>query len=252
MKFIIGKKVGMTQVWRGEKVLAVTQVMAGPCTVVQIKDEAKDGYRAIQLGFDLKKEKNTRKPQKGHNKGLPNHRYLKEFRLDSKETLDIKRGDTVDVTTFSSGDNIKVSGTSKGKGFQGVVKRWGFHGQDSTHGHKDQERMSGSIGAGGVQHVFKGRKMGGRMGGDKITITNLEIIEVDKDNNSLLIKGAVPGPRNGLLLIYGPGELTIAQKEEKIEANEKVEEQAVDSADVEEKKEQATEEQPLEVNEENK
>lgn len=212
MKFIIGKKVEMTQIWQGEKVMAVTRVLVGPCTVVQIKTKDKDGYSAIQLGYDTKKEKNTAKPQKGHLKDLPNHRFLREFRPE-KEIVDLKRGDVIDASTFIAGDAINVTGTSKGKGFQGVVKRHGFHGQKSTHGHKDQERMPGSIGAGGIQHVFKGRKMGGRMGNERVTTTNLEVIEVDQTNNTILVKGAVPGARNSLVLIYGPGEL------KKVEAN---------------------------------
>lgn len=216
MKFIIGKKVSMTQVWQGDKVIGVTQVKADPCTVVQIKNIEKDGYKAVQLGFDNKKEKNIAKPQKGHLKDLPNHRYLKEFRLDGKENIELKRGDKIDVNTFTVGDTIKVTGTSKGKGFQGVVKRHGFHGQDRTHGHKDQERMSGSIGAGGVQHVFKGRRMGGRTGGERVTTTNLEIIEIDPINNILSIKGSVPGARNGLVLVYGEGELKIAVAKEPV------------------------------------
>jgi len=204
MKFLLGKKLEMTQVWKGDKVVGITKIQAGSCIVVQVKDKKKDGYQAIQIGFGKKKEKNISKPQKGHLKGLDNFRYLREFRIDDEK---IKKGDKIDISIFEPGDKVKVSGISKGKGFQGVVKRHGFHGQDKTHGNKDQLRMPGSIGATGPAHVFKGQKMPGRMGGDRVTVSNLTIEEIDKENNILLIKGAVPGARNGLLLISGEGEL---------------------------------------------
>ena len=216
MKFIIGKKLDMTQVWLRDKVTAVTRVQAGPCPVVQLKSEAKDGYAAVQLGFGQRKEKNIRKPQLGHvaklkaqnSKLKTNLRYLREFRDEAKG---LKIGDIVDVSTFKVGDVVKVTGTSKGKGFQGVVKRHGFSGQDKTHGNKDQLRMPGSIGATGPQHVFKGVRMPGRMGDERVTTANLKIAQVDKDNNILYISGAVPGARNGLVLIEGEGELKIAK-----------------------------------------
>ncbi len=217
MKFIIGKKLDMTQVWKGDKHVAVTRIEAGPCIVVQVKGGDKDGYRAIQLGFGERKAKNINKPQQGHMKGLGNFKYLREFRLmpgtakgrqeAPKEAENLKRGDVIDASTFAAGDVVKISGTSKGKGFKGVVKRHGFHGQDKTHGTKDQVRMPGSIGSTGPQRVFKGVRMAGRMGGDRVTTANLEIIEVDKENNILLVKGAVPGARNSMVLITGEGEL---------------------------------------------
>lgn len=208
----------MTQVWQGDKVSAVTRVQAGPCLVVQVKTNKGDGYQAVQIGFSKRKEKNIKKPQRGHMKGLGNFRYLREFRIspiNAKERQDeigLKRGDKIDVSIFETGDNVKVTGISKGKGFQGVVKRHGFHGAPKSHGTKDQLRMPGSIGATGPAHVFKGKKMPGQMGGDKVTVANLEIIEVDRDNNVLLIKGAVPGARNGLVLIEGKGELKLKVK----------------------------------------
>ena len=131
---------------------------------------------------------------------------MREFRTEENE---LKRGDKIDINTFVSGDIVRVTSISKGKGFQGVVKRHGFSGSKTTHGNKDQTRMPGSIGATGPAHVFKGTKMGGRMGGDQVTVTNLEIIEVDKDNNILSIKGAIPGGRNSLVLIKGEGELKV-------------------------------------------
>lgn len=217
MKFIIGKKLDMTQVWHGENVVGVTRVQTGPCVVVQVKTKDKDGYEAVQFGFGARKEKNIAKPQRNHmKKAGGNFKYLREMRISSVAPNDAKErqlqiGDVVNVETFAAGDGVQVSSVSKGKGFQGVVKRHGFHGQDKTHGNKDQLRMSGSIGAGGVAHVFKGTRMGGRTGGENVTTKNLEIAEVDKENNILYVKGAVPGARNGLVLIQGEGELKMAQ-----------------------------------------
>ena len=208
----------MTQVWKGENVIPVTRLQAGPCVVVQVKTKDKDNYRAVQLAFAARKEKNMSKSVKGHLKKLGIEimpKYLREFRLDGrgKEVdIEMKPGDIIDVSTFAPGDIVKVTGTSKGKGFQGVVRRHGFSGSKKTHGNKDQERMPGSSGATGPQHVFKGSRMPGRMGGDRVSVTNLEIVEVDKENNRLLVKGAVPGARNGLVLISGPGELKIKEK----------------------------------------
>ncbi len=240
MKFIIGKKLDMTQVWQGEKQVGVTKVQAGPCVVAQVKTKDKDGYEAVQIGFGERKEKNIKKPQLGHLAKLGasaqgavpasgrgqaagrNLRYLREFKCSGASELNI--GDVIDVSTFDSGDNIQVTGVSKGKGFQGVVKRHGFHGQDKTHGTKDQLRMSGSVGSTGPAHVFKGVRMPGRMGGEQVTTKNLEVIEVDKENNILLIKGAVPGARNGLVLIQGEGDLVVKQ----MDADEKEKQIATD------------------------
>lgn len=216
----------MTQVWRGDAVAAVTRVQAGPCVVVQVKDEKKDGYRAVQVGYGEKKEKNIAKPQRGHMKKVKiNLRYLREFRFKHtpgsspsnaagrQEGINLNSGDVIDVSAFEAGDKVKVTGISKGKGFQGVVKRHGFSGQKKTHGNKDQLRMPGSSGATGPAHVFKGMRMPGRMGGGKVTISNLEIIKVDKDKNELFIEGAIPGARNGLVLIFGEGELKVASQQ---------------------------------------
>jgi large subunit ribosomal protein L3 len=213
MKFIIGRKIDMTQIWKGENVVPATRVQAGPCVIAQVKTEDKDGYASIQLGYGVRKQKNINKPQIGHLKGLGNARCLREFRIAEKPEL--KKGDIIDVGTFESGDKVKITGTSKGKGFQGVVKRHGFSGTKKTHGNKDQLRMPGSIGAKGPAHVFKGTKMGGRMGGDRVSVNGLEILDVDTENNILLIKGALPGARNGLILISGEGELKIKKAEDK-------------------------------------
>jgi large subunit ribosomal protein L3 len=216
MKFIIAKKTEMTQLWEGDQVIAVTKVKVDNCVVTQIKNKEKDGYSAIQLSFGKRKEKNINKPQLGHmNKAKVRALRMREFRIPEEEIKknDLKIGDIIDIESFVKGDIIKISGTSKGRGFQGVVKRYGFKGSKMTHGNKDQGRMPGSVGATGPAHVFKGTRMGGRMGGDRITITNLEIIGIDKNKNELIIKGGVPGHRNGLLLISGQGDLKIEKKE---------------------------------------
>ncbi len=200
MKFILGKKIGMTQIFKGDNVIPVTLIESGPNFVIQVKTKEKDGYVAVQLGFGAKKEKNIKKPQRGHLKNLGNLRWLKEFRLDSTE---LKSGDKIDIATFNPGDKVNVVAISKGKGFQGVVKRHGFHGGPKSHGQKDRHRAPGSIGASWPQHVIKGMKMAGRMGGDKITVKNLEVIEVDKENNLIAIKGAVPGRKGTLVMIKG-------------------------------------------------
>ncbi len=216
MKFIIGKKMAMTQIWSNDKVMAVTPVQAGPCLITQIKTKEKDGYTALQLAYGNRKEKNIKKPQLGHVKALnikPQH--LREFRTDNIQ--DLKIGDSITVETFSEGDTVNVIGTSKGKGFQGVVKRHGFGGFRKTHGNKDQERMPGSIGAKGPAHVFKGTKMAGRMGNDRVTVTNLEVAKIDSENNVVFIKGALPGAINGLILIKGSGDLQVNLKTVKSE-----------------------------------
>lgn len=191
----------MTQTWTDKgRVVPVTLIEAGPCVVTQIRTKEKDGYSAIQLGF-MPKTKRVSKPMKGHFKEISPLRIVREFRTAGGE--EITRGTTLDVSLFNSGDIVKVTGISKGKGFQGVVKRHHFHGHPPTHGHKDQERMPGAIGAGGVQHVFKGTRMAGRMGGDQVTVHNLEIVEVNKEKNQLLIKGAIPGARGSVVMITG-------------------------------------------------
>lgn len=194
MKFILAKKIEMSQIFRPDgTVVPVTLLQAGPCVVTQVKSDERDGYTAVQLGFV--KTKTSTKPKTGHLKGLPNLHVLREFRVD--ESGDLKRGDTVEATQFVAGDHIDVTGISKGKGFQGVVKRHGFHGSPASHGHKDQLRMPGSIGAGGVQRVLKGQRMAGRMGNAFVTVKNLEVVDVA--NGMIAVKGAVPGARNTVL-----------------------------------------------------
>jgi len=196
---IIGRKLGMTQIFRdnGEAV-AVTAIEAGPCVVIQVKTTAKEGYGAAQLGFG--QAKRLKSPQRGHLKELGQFRYLREFRVDDTEA--VKVGDRVDVSLFKEGDMVDVTGVSKSKGFAGVVKRHGFAGGPKTHGQSDRHRHPGSIGAGSSPgRVFKGMRMAGRMGNDRVTVRGLEVFEANPDRNLLLVKGAVPGSRNGLLLI---------------------------------------------------
>lgn len=198
-KVILAKKIAMSRTFKEDgTVVPVTVLQAGPCLVTQVKDKAKDGYRAIQVGWGESK-KPASKSRAGHLKAVgKNLRNLKEFRVaDGEYTV----GQVLDVSQFTPGDIIDVTGWSKGKGFQGVVKRHGFHGHPSSHGHKDQARMPGSIGAGGVQHVRKGMRMAGRMGDARVTVSNLKVVAIRPESNEILVKGAVPGARNGLLLV---------------------------------------------------
>jgi len=196
---IIGKKIGMSQIFQEDgKVEAVTAVEAGPCCVVQVKTEDSEGYNAVQLGFGEAKRVNS--PERGHLKELGKYRYLREFRVD--DTGEISVGDKVDVSMLEAGDLVDVTGVSKSKGFAGVVKRHHFAGGPKTHGQSDRHRAPGSIGATtSPGRVFKGTRMPGRMGGDQVTARNLEVFQADPERNLLLVKGAVPGSKNGLLLI---------------------------------------------------
>jgi len=195
---MIGKKIGMTQLFRDNGETVVTVIEAGPCFVTQIKTEEKDGYNAVQLGFGEAKRLNV--PQKGHLKGVGLFKYLREFRVEDVSSF--KLGQKVDVDIFKPGDLVDVIGTSKGKGFAGVVKRHHFAGGPKTHGQSDRHRAPGSVGATTFPgRVLKGTRMAGHMGDDRVTVRNLEIVDVDSARNVLLVKGAVPGGRNGLLLI---------------------------------------------------
>lgn len=221
MKCIVGKKLGMTQVFRPDgTVIPVTRVQAGPCVVTQVKTKDHDGVMAVQLGFGSQAVFRIRKPQQGHTQGLslgktgtaPQH--MREFRISTEEGDKLKRGDTITVAMFAPGERIQVTGEAKGKGFQGVVKRHKFAGGPATHGHKDNLRMPGSIGATGPQRVFKGMRMAGRMGGGQVTVKNLEVMVVDPDTNEILIKGAIPGSFGGLVCIASPeGEITVVTQE---------------------------------------
>ncbi|MFA6105990.1 MAG: 50S ribosomal protein L3 [Patescibacteria group bacterium] len=211
MKFILGKKIGMTQVFSASgDVVPVTRVEAGPCQIVQVKDGKKDNAVALQLGFGTPKSYLVSKPAAGHLKDLDAVKFLHDFGVESVDN--IERGDFITADTFVIGDIVQVTGTSKGKGFAGVVKRHHFRGAPASHGHKHDLRAPGSIGAGGVQRVFKGMRMAGRMGNDQVTVKNLQIIGINIEKNELLIKGAVPGGRGGLIMISGAGELKINKK----------------------------------------
>ncbi len=258
MKFILGKKLNMTQVFREDgEVVPVTRVQAGPCQITQISSRGKDFF--VQIGFGEMREKNMTKSEIGHLKDLNKVRNLREFNVDQKIADSIKRGDNLTVEMFVTGELASVTGISKGKGFQGVVKRYNFKGGPASHGHKDQLRMPGSIGATGPQKVFKGTKMGGRMGGDQITVKNLEIVQINPELNELFIKGAVPGARNGLIVIKTEGDLQIKQttteeakeetkEEEKIVVEEKVIEKPVEEVEVKEEiKEEVKSEEKEEV-----
>ena len=171
----------------------VTLIEAGPCYVIQLKTEDNDRYKAVQIGF-IKKTKKIKKTEKGKE-----YKYKKEF----KNGEDFKINDEINVSIFQEGDKVKISGISKGKGFQGGVKRWGFSGRNATHGVKHEHRTIGSVGSSFPERVIKGKKMPGRMGAEKITVKNLEILKVDKEKNLLAVKGAVPGNKGALLEIKG-------------------------------------------------
>lgn len=197
-KFIIGKKNTMTRQFLadGEQV-PVTIVDVLPCIVTAVKTIAKDGYQAVQFGYGQKKKLGT--AVRGIYKDAGSFEGLHEFRILDQQ--DYQVGQKIDLAQFTVGEKVKVAGAAKGLGFQGVVKRHGFSGQPATHGHKDQLRMPGAIGSGGVQKVFKGLRMAGRMGGQKTTVLNLEVAAVKTESNQLWLKGAVPGARRGLLFI---------------------------------------------------
>lgn len=200
---IIGKKIGMTQLFQeGGETVAVTAIQAGPSVVTQVKSRDKDGYDAIQVGLieNKVKESQLSSPEKGHLRGLENVRYLREFRTD--DISSVKHGDKVDVSFLKQGDLINVTGLSKGRGFAGVVKRHHFSGGPKTHGQTDRHRAPGSIGATTFPgRVLKGMRMAGHMGNRRVTARNLEVIQADPERNLLLVKGAVPGADGGLLVI---------------------------------------------------
>ncbi|MFA6251201.1 MAG: 50S ribosomal protein L3 [Candidatus Paceibacterota bacterium] len=206
MKFILGKKQHMMQCFLEDgTAVPATVISAGPLVVTQVKSPDVDGYTAVQVAYDEQKTNRATKAHLGHvlasqtEKEGGAYKHLREFR----DIEDIKEGDKITVSVFNTGDVITVSGISKSKGFQGVVKRHGFHGGPRSHGQKHSEREPGSIGGGLRNKVPKGMRMAGRMGGDRITIKNLEVIGVDTENNELIIKGAIPGRRGTLVEIIG-------------------------------------------------
>lgn len=198
MKGILGTKVGMTQVWQGERLVPVTVVLAGPCPVVQRLTPDRDGYSAVQLGWFEKAARKANKPEAGHFKaaGVAPQRHLVEFRDYAPE------GEEVTVEIFEPGQMVDVTGTSKGRGTSGVMRRWDFAGMPRTHGVKKKHRHGGSIGQRkNAARVWKGKKMAGRYGNERVTTQGLELVDVRADENLLLIKGAIPGPRGGLVIV---------------------------------------------------
>jgi large subunit ribosomal protein L3 len=202
MSGLIGRKVGMTSIYdESGKNIPCTVIEAGPCVVTQVRTKEVDGYDALQLGFDDKAEKHTTNALKGHFKkaGASAKKRVVEFQGFEEE---YKLGDLITVEHFAEGEFVDVSGTSKGKGFQGVVKRYGFQGSERTHGQQSMHRAPGSVGASSYpSRVFKGMRMGGRMGGDTVKVQNLRVLKVVKEKNLLVVKGAVPGHKNSYVII---------------------------------------------------
>lgn len=205
MKGLIGRKLGMTQIFDEQGVMIpVTVLEVGPCYVTQVKTPTVDGYPAVQLGFDEIKEKKLSKGERGHlqRAQVPTLRTVREFRVREEELGEYNLGQKFFADVFSEGDFVDVTGTSKGKGFQGGVKRHGFNRQPKTHGQSDRERSPGSAGAGSTPgRVYKGKRMPGHMGNERVTVHNLRVVKVDPERNLLAVKGAVPGPKNGLVTV---------------------------------------------------
>ncbi len=195
---LIGKKIGMTHLYKDGEEVVVTAIEAGPCFVTQVKTEEKDGYNAVQLGFE--ETKRLTSPLKGHLKDIGQFKYLREFKID--DTKELKKGQKVDVDQFKSGDRVSISGVSKGKGFAGGVKRYHFRGGPKTHGQSDRLRAPGAVGSTTFPgRVFKGLRMAGHMGYSNVTVHGIEVVEVDLERHVMLVKGAVPGSKDRLLLI---------------------------------------------------
>ena len=199
---MLGKKIGMTQIFLDDgKMVPVTVIEAGPCVVTQVKEREKDGYEAVQIGYQEVKKENVNKPIEGHFKKakVAPQKYLAELLLANGENYEL--GQVLTVESFTVGERADVTGVSKGKGFQGVVKRWGFKGGPKSHGSHFQ-RAPGSVGASATpSRVVKGKKMPGQMGNARVSVQNLEVVQVDSDKNLLFLKGAVPGSKGGLLMI---------------------------------------------------
>ena len=202
-KAIIGKKVGMTQIFdETGKVIPVTVIEAGPCVVVQKMSKEKEGYEAVQLGYEEVSEKKLTKPEQGHLKaaGVANVKHLKEFKLEGAEKLAV--GDTIKADMFAEGDKVDVTGISKGKGYAGVVKRWNCHSQEHTHGVGPVHRSIGSMGANtDPSRVMPGKKMAGHLGVEQVTIQNLVVVKVDAESNMIAVRGAIPGPKGGIVYL---------------------------------------------------
>ncbi len=202
-KAIIGKKVGMTQIFdETGKVIPVTVIEAGPCVVVQKKDLDKEGYASVQLGFEDAKEKQLTKPEKGHfeKAGVSAKKYLKEFRLESAGSMNV--GDVVKADVFAEGDKVDVTGISRGKGYAGVIKRWGAQRTPTSHGGGPVHRHAGSMGSGtDPSRIFPGKIGAGHMGAEQVTVMNLDIVKVDPELNMIAVRGAIPGPKGGIVYV---------------------------------------------------
>jgi large subunit ribosomal protein L3 len=226
MKGIIGRKIGMTQVFDEEgQAVPVTVIEAGPCHVVQKKSRDKDGYEALQLGFQEVKPSKVNKPDSGHfqKQGAPFCRILKEFRVDDASRF--TPGQTITVEAFVVGEKVKVSGKSKGRGFTGVVRRHGFSGASKTHGTHEYFRHGGSIGAAAFPaHVFKGKKMPGQHGSKTVTVRNLSVFDVRPEVNLILLKGAVPGPNRSVVILRAAGEFPAPPTQEPADTEHRAEE----------------------------
>lgn len=200
---ILGRKLGMTRIFAGDgSAVPVTVIEAGPCPVTQVKTAEKDGYDALQIAFDAVKEKHVTKPMRGHfaKAGTGLFRALREIRLDAPAAQTV--GQTLTAELFAAGDKVKVTGTSLGKGYQGVMRRWNFKGSKDTHGCEKVHRSGGSIGNNTFPgHVFKGKKMAGQWGAERVTVQNLTVVDVRPEDNVILVRGSVPGPKNGLVLV---------------------------------------------------
>ncbi len=200
---LLGTKLGMSHIYDDDgRYVPVTVIRAGPCVVSQIKSRQSDGYDAAQLAYGSTRERKLSNPELGHLEGLGAYRHLREFRVSPDELGDVERGQEITVSVFSDARRVKVVGTSKGHGFTGVMKRHGFRGGRRTHGQSDRERAPGSIGAGtDPGRVFKGKKMAGRSGGRRTTLSRVKVVRVDPERDLLLLSGAVPGPNGSLLAI---------------------------------------------------
>ena len=201
-KGLIGRKIGMTQVFDEKgNVIPVTVVELGPCAVVQKKTVENDGYSAVQLGFEDKKVTRTNKPMKGHfdKANVAPKKVLKEFRLEDDSALNV--GDIIKADIFAAGEKVDVVGTSKGKGTAGVIKRWNFSRLKETHGTGPVARHAGSLGVIDPARIFKGKKMAGHLGSERVTVQNLDVVKVDAENNLIAIKGAIPGPKKGIVMV---------------------------------------------------
>lgn len=200
-KGIIGKKIGMTQIFdENGNVIPVTLIEAGPCTVIQKKTVENDGYDAVQLGFENLEERKITKPAKGHqSKAGTTKKHLKEFKLDDCASLNV--GDEIKADTFTEGECVDVTGLTKGRGYSGVIKRWGLHRLRMTHGTGPVHRQPGSMGVIDPARIFKNKKMPGQYGHEQVTMLNLDVVKIDVEKNIIAVKGAVPGPRGGIVFV---------------------------------------------------